>query len=53
MFVPNSINRPRLPFSDPTQQIQQTVQPQRQSEEMLPPELSLPRFLNYYADYSG
>jgi hypothetical protein len=50
MFVPNSINRPRLPFSDPTQQ---TVQPQRQNEEMLPPELSLPRFLNYYADYSG
>jgi len=48
------MNRPRLPFSDHTQQMPHAAphSPQ-QSEEMIPPELSLPRFLNYYADYSG
>ncbi len=36
----------RLPFT-PYQQ------PQQQKEELKPPEQNLPRFLNYYADYSG
>jgi len=45
---------PVLPFQNhsvtPFQQLQQQLP---KNDEMVPPELSLPRFLNYYADYSG
>lgn len=46
MFLPNSLNKPRLPFSLPVAEMQK-------KEELQPPELSLPRVLNYAADYSG
>ena len=51
------LNRSVIPFQAPapfnsSQTVQQQPVPNKQ-EQLTPPELSLLRFLNYYADYSG
>jgi glycosyltransferase involved in cell wall biosynthesis len=53
------LNRSSIPFQLPSSPVgmvvppQPAVQPQPKQDSITPPELSLPRFLNYYADYSG
>ena len=46
-FQPNNPFQSRTPFSN------NIVNPQQQEEPPKPPEQNLPRFMNYYADYSG
>ncbi|NBW57024.1 hypothetical protein EBR43_04430 [bacterium] len=50
MFSPSPFSSP---FASPFAAPHPFVQPQQQSSTPVPPEVNLPRALNYYADYSG